>query len=228
MGKKEKIIGIVIVLCIAVTTGIFVMGFREANEFADIDAVKMFKNTDDIKENSSNENDKSNEQNKNNENNKEIQKKEEIVVEIKGEVVKPDVYSLSLDSRVNELIEKAGGLTEKADINGINRASLLADGECIVIKNIDNKESEEVVDLNSDLGVNNNTSTAAQNKDGIININTATADDFKTLNGIGDSKANAIIDYREQIGKFKSVDEIKNVTGIGEKTLEKIKDKLKI
>lgn len=226
MGKKEKIIGTVIVLCIAVTTGIFVMGFREANEFADINAVEMFKNTDDIKEDISNENNKSNDKNKETE---EKEEKNEIVVEIKGEVLKPDVYSLNLDSRVNELIEKAGGLTEKADINGINRASLLSDGECIVIKNIDNKESEEEgADLNSDLGVNNNTSGSAQNKDGIININTATVDDFKTLNGIGDSKASAIIDYREQIGKFKSVDEIKNVTGIGEKTLEKIKDKLKV
>lgn len=226
MGKREKIIGIAIVLCLAVATGITVMGFREAEEFSKNDVVEMFKESDENSEKQSSEINKKDEESKND--NQKKEKSQEIVVEIKGEVLKPDVYSLALESRVNELIEKAGGLTEKADINGINRASLLSDGECIVIKNIDNKENEEEIDLNSNLGTNKNIGNSRQSNDGVINVNTATVDDFKTLNGIGDSKASAIIDYREQIGKFKSIDEIKNVTGIGEKTLEKIKDKLTI
>lgn len=228
MGKKEKIIGIAIVLCVAITTGIFVMGFREANEFSDKDVISMFK---DEENNTQEKNDVDN-NNIEKKANQEIESSKEevksIIVEIKGEVVKPDVYSLSIDSRINELIEKAGGLTQEADINTINRASVLSDGECIVIKNINNKEELENIDLNANIGENTSTGTSAQTKDGVININTATVEDFKTLNGIGESKATAIIDYREQIGKFKSVDEIKNVSGVGEKTLEKIKDKLTI
>lgn len=150
-------------------------------------------------------------------------KNKNIVVEIKGEVKKPDVYTLNEDAIVKELIEAAGGLTENADLSNINRAKKLQNHELVYIlnKNDTNKEN-----LNSSLGSESDVSKSKGISNSIVNINNATLEELKTLNGIGDSKAKSIIEYREKNGGFKSIEDIKNVTGIGDKMFEMIKEQI--
>ena len=120
------------------------------------------------------------------------------------------------------LIEEAGGLTENADISNINRAKQLQNHELVYISNKNEEASIQT-------GKNQvQSSASATQSNSMININSATADELKSLNGIGDSKANSIIEYREKNGGFKSIDDIKNVDGIGEKMFEKIKDSLTV
>lgn len=141
-----------------------------------------------------------------------------IIVEIKGEVKNPDVYEIDDGSIIRDLINMAGGLTEEANIDGINRAEKLRANQLIVIPNKDSTNNNII---------SNSVSTGVSS-DGIININTATLSELQNINGIGEVKAQSIIDYREKNGGFKSIEEIKNVDGIGSKTFEKIKDQISI
>lgn len=147
--------------------------------------------------------------------------KETIVVEIKGEVLKPDVYILKEGSIIKDLIDMAGGLTEDADISSINRAQQLNNHELIIINNINNRDELQGT-------VNPVINSVSTVEDGLISINTANESELKQIPGVGDVKAKAIIDYREANGGFKSIDEMKNIDGIGEKTFEKMKDKIKL
>lgn len=173
--------------------------------------------------------------------NRESQANNKIVVEVKGEVRNPDVYVLEEGSRIFELIEKAGGPTENADLSNVNRALYLSDGQCIIVKNINDIDNENnnvleknQVNMDNSSVVANTNPVDSTGNDGseesgeVININSASKDGLMTLNGIGESKAQAIIDYREENGGFKSIEDITNITGIGEKTLEKIKDKISV
>ena len=156
-----------------------------------------------------------------------IRKKEEkeekestkIVVDIKGEVKKPDIYWLEEDSIIEDLINIAGGVTEEGDLSKINRAEKLNNHEVVVIPNINDEESEGETIISS---------TINNNKDNKININTANSAELDSLSGIGPSKAEAIIKYREENGNFKTIEEIKNVTGIGEGLFEKFKENITI
>lgn len=149
-------------------------------------------------------------------------KDKKIVVEIKGQVKNPDVYTLEDDSIVKDVIDLAGGVTEEADLSDINRAKKLQNHELIYIRN-----KNEINNNSEDNKVVNNLETAA-NTNNMVNINSATLEELKTLNGIGDAKANGIIEYREKNGGFTSIDQIKEVDGIGEKMFEKIKDKIEV
>ncbi|WP_252235149.1 helix-hairpin-helix domain-containing protein [Clostridium sp. CH2] len=146
-------------------------------------------------------------------------KDKNIVVEIKGEVKKPDVYQLNDESIVKDVIEIAGGLTEEADISNINRAQKLKNHELIYIHN-----KSEVKD---NVSYAQNTVTTSNNS-GKININCAQLEELKNLNGIGEAKAKRIIEYRENIGAFNSIEDIKNIDGIGEKSFEKLKDQIDV
>lgn len=222
--KDKKRIGILIILVIVlIAFGILYLksGFKELKKN---DTESIF--VEDT-ENTNTSTDTSNNNVKNNSintNNKEVTipiKDKSIVVEIKGEVKKPDVYTLNEDSIIKELIEAAGGLTENADLNNINRAKKLQNHELVYIANKNDITKE---------GINTSSESKASNSQGItntiVNINTATIEQLKTLNGIGDSKAKSIIEYREQNGGFKSKEDIKNVTGIGEKMFERIKEQI--
>lgn len=149
-------------------------------------------------------------------------KDKKIVVEIKGQVKNPDVYTLDDDSIVKDVIDLAGGVTEEADLSDINRAKKLQNHELIYIRN-----KNEINSNFEDNKVVNNLETAA-NTNNMVNINSATLEELKTLNGIGDAKANRIVEYREKNGGFTSIDQIKEVDGIGEKMFEKIKDKIEV
>lgn len=156
---------------------------------------------------------------------------EKIVVEIKGEVKRPDVYEIDKGSRINDLIEKAGGITEEADLSNINRALYLKDGECVVIRNLNQKEKEDVEELNKGVTEKIEDLSGGLNegeKEDIVDINKASKEELMNLKGIGESKAEDIIEYREKIGYFKNIEELKEVKGIGEKTFDNIKDKISI
>ena len=141
-----------------------------------------------------------------------------ISVEIKGEVINPDVYIMEEGTIVKELIEKAGGITAHGDTSGINQAQTLRAGMCIVVPNINNRGSLPAASAIID----------APGDSDIININTATLTELDSLPGIGEVTAQRIIDYREEKGGFKSKEEIKNVDRIGEGTYNKLKDKIDV
>lgn len=146
-------------------------------------------------------------------------KEGKIGVYISGEIKKEGVYYLDKDARVANLIDIAGGLTEKADISKINPAQKLNDSDKIIIpEKKDMGESSTI-----DEGFNDESS---QNESGIsdkININTATKDELTTLNGIGEATANKIINYRKN-NPFKEIEDIMNVPGIGEAKFNNIKE----
>lgn len=134
-----------------------------------------------------------------------------IFIDIDGAVNNPTVIELPVKSRIDDAIKAAGGLREDADLTNVNRAELLSDGQKIYIPS----KSEDLKD-----NTNKNT--------GKININTATSDELKSIRGIGEVTAQNIILYRAEKGKFKSIEDIKKVDGIGDKTFEKLKEYLSI
>ena len=146
-----------------------------------------------------------------------VSSNKEIVVEIKGEIKNPDIYWLSEDSIVQDLIDKAGGLTGLADIRNINRADKLRNHQSIVVPN--KEDVEQAIIINGASSVTN---------DGVININNATESDLDSLPGIGPARARDIIKYREEKGGFISIDELKNIKGIGDKSFEDLKDKVTV
>ena len=140
-----------------------------------------------------------------------------IYVQICGAVNTPGVYALPIGARVFEAVEKGGGLREDAAPDAVNQAAEVKDGEMIRIPTVQEAADEK------------ETSEAAEEpEDGRVNINTADAAKLMTLSGIGQAKAESIISYRESNGAFSSIEEIRNVTGIGDKLFQKIKDKIRV
>lgn len=141
-----------------------------------------------------------------------------IIVDVEGAVKNPGVYEFNEGDRVNDAINKAGGLMDHACIKNINKARKLIDGEKIYIIS----EGEEITDIENNGDSVYNNMAESQNSDK-IDINTASKDVLMSLDGIGEVYAKRIIDYREKT-KFKTVEDIKKIDGIGDKTYEKIKD----
>lgn len=140
---------------------------------------------------------------------------EMILVDIKGEIKNPGVYELSQGARMQELILMAGGFTSEAEERQLNLAERLVDQQMVYVPNT------EEVELVTELLGN-------ETKESLININTADISELQQLSGIGPAKAQAIIDYRDENGKFSSVDELTQVSGFGEKTLDKLRNSIKI
>ncbi|MGP1608305.1 MAG: helix-hairpin-helix domain-containing protein [Clostridium sp.] len=171
-----------------------------------------------------------------------------IYVHLDGMIKKPGLYEVVEGARLKEVIDKAGGLTEKANIKLINFALKVADGEKIYIPSVDDKEGKDDVDMfnnqiseedkgantnvssaNRNISYGNNTKSNAQsgNKNSSIkkkvDINKGSKEDLIKINGIGEQMADKIIEYRKEHGKFNSIEEIKEVKGIGEAKYSKIK-----
>jgi competence protein ComEA len=221
--KDKKKIGILIILIIVIAAFAFLYlksGFRELKKNDKESIFVDSEVSDESEAKSANKNLKSNNNGTESKETTIPVKDKSIVVEIKGEVKKPDVYMLDENAIIKDLIEKAGGLTENADISSINRAKKLQNHELIFIAN-KNETNIENQNTNSNLTSNNKKDSSKK-----VNINSATIEELKTLNGVGDSKAKSIIEYREQNGGFKTIDDIKNVTGIGEKMFERIKEQI--
>lgn len=147
--------------------------------------------------------------------------KKGILVEIKGEVKKPDVYLMKEDSIVKDLIKEAGGATDNSDTSKLNLAQKLRDGMCIVVPNVQSNTGNMITaPVSSNVGIGSNSE--------IININTATKEELKKLPSVGDVTADKIIAYREKNGGFKTIEDIKKVDRIGESTFNKLKDKIDV
>lgn len=163
----------------------------------------------------------------------------EVVCDISGAVKHQGVYRLKNGARLEDLIEKAGGLTKDAQLKAINRSQLLKDQDKIYIPGKGDKtEAAQTANSAAASAPAASTSTSASSSAAsassgpasgdLINLNTATAADLQKLNGIGEKKAEQIIAYRQEKGSFKSIDELKEVSGIGDKTFAAIKDQLTI
>ena len=146
-----------------------------------------------------------------------------IYVDVGGEVKDPSVVELPDGSRVTDAITAAGGLTEQADLTDINRAAFVSDGEKIYIPS----QVSELEDDGLSAGEGGGGGTA-KSSDGRININTADSTQLQELTGVGPATAEKIIDYRKQNGRFQSIEDIKNVSEIGETTYEKLKAHIKV
>lgn len=176
-----------------------------------------------------------------NENVEENQKEEsinikKIVVDIKGMVASPGVYEVEPSSRVNDVINIAGGLLEGADTSPINLAKIVEDEMIIIIyskEEVLEKYKEEICvcdcpEITNDACIENTTNEETDEITEIIDINTATKEELMSISGIGESKAEEIIKYRKEKGKFKDIKDIKKVSGIGDSLFEKIKDYIKV
>lgn len=150
---------------------------------------------------------------------------EEIVVHITGEINKPGIVTLKENSRIADAINAAGGTTKEADLNQINLAYILEDGQKIYIPNKNEKieDNEYIIDGNG----NNEGSTNKKEGDK-VNINEAMQTELEELPGIGPSLASRIIEYREVNGKFEKIEDLQNVKGIGDAKFGEIKDKVSI
>ena len=138
-----------------------------------------------------------------------------ITVDVKGAVKAPGIYDLPVGSRVNDAVQKAGGLTEQADSKSLNLAQKVSDEALVYVPT----KGEEAA--SQQFGSGTDSSTSKEKK---VNLNKASLEELKLVKGLGGKRAQDIIDHRESNGKFKSVDELKKVSGIGTKTIEKLKD----
>lgn len=148
-----------------------------------------------------------------------------IYVDVSGAVENPGVYRIEAGSRVFQVLEQAGGCTEDASLETVNQADLLSDGQKIRIYT--REETEQMGDdlRDESQGMETDSQTTS---DGRVDINRAGKEELMTLTGIGETRAQAILAYRESHGKFSSVEELMQVEGIKEKTYEKLKDQIRI
>ena len=139
-----------------------------------------------------------------------------IFVDIKGAVKNPGVYQMKVGDRVKDALDAAGGLTDEADSQKVNLAKRLEDQMVIVVPKV-GEEAEEIP-----AGETRKEAT----KEGKVNINTATVEELKTLKGVGEKKAEAIIEYRKKNGSFQTKEDLMKVRGIGKKLFESFQERI--
>jgi len=159
---------------------------------------------------------------------------DKITVYISGAIQKPGIVTIESNKRLFDAIKMLGGTSEDADLNRVNMAIKLEDEKHYIVPRIGEVISVEDEEINqvSNSGQTNTSNSNAnkpdQNKSSKVNINTADVKELDTLPGIGEATANKIIQHREDNGKFKSIGDIKNVNGIGEKKFDNIKDLISV
>ena len=220
--NKNTILAIVIFIILAI--GAWLLLQKQKNSYEELETIDFVQNeTEEEEEKLSSKESQKDEDIKQSEEDK-------IMVHISGEVEQRGIVVLDKESRIIDAINAAGGATEKADLSKINLAYVIEDGMKITIPSIEEKEDinnskeyiekdagEEVIEENT----NTKETTKEQSK---ININTATQTELETLPGIGPSIALKIINYRNENGKFTKIEDLKNVSGIGENKYEQIKE----
>lgn len=139
-----------------------------------------------------------------------------IFVDIKGAVKKPGIYQMKVGDRVKDALDAAGGLTEEADSQKVNLAKRLEDQMAIVVPKV-GEEAEEIPA---------GATSKEEAKEGKVNINTATVEELKTLKGVGEKKAEAIIEYRNKNGSFQTKEDLMKVRGIGKKLFESFQERI--
>ena len=159
-----------------------------------------------------------------------INEKEKVIIHVVGEVNSPGVVTLEEGARIIDAINAAGGKTEEADLSKINLAYVVEDGTQIYIPRI-NENLNQVELISTEAGqsvVINNSNINEEENNTKVNINTANKEKLETLPGIGETTAQKIIDYREQNGKFTKIEDLQNVSGIGEAKFNSLKDKITV
>ena len=139
-----------------------------------------------------------------------------IFVDIKGAVKNPGVYQMKVGDRVKDALDAAGGLTDEADSQKVNLAKRLEDQMAIVVPKV-GEEAEEIPA---------GATSKEEAKEGKVNINTATVEELKTLKGVGEKKAEAIIEYRKKNGSFQTKEDLMKVRGIGKKLFESFQERI--
>ena len=199
LNKKQKIIVGVLISIMFIFIGYYILNKTENSNFIDLEE-EMIDDQEDVIE---------------------IEKEDdEIVVHVTGEVENEGIVKVKKDSRLIDVIEEAGGTTDEADLSKVNLAYTVEKKQKIYIPNTQEPIEEYVTD---DAGEGVIPEEAKTNK-GKVNINTAKQTELETLNGIGPSTALKIIDFRNENGEFKKIEDIKDVPGIGESKYESIKD----
>lgn len=164
-----------------------------------------------------------------NETNQEASEPSVIYVDVRGQVNVPGVYELTAESRVFEAIERAGGLTKKAAETAINQAEKLSDGQQIYVpsrKEVKEKSTASDTAWPNEEGTDD--SEAALNGTKKVNLNTASKEELMSLTGIGEAKAEAIIQYRSEQGGFQSIEDIMKIDGIKDGVFNKVKDQITV
>ncbi len=214
INLKTKIIIAVGAIIIAITVGIYFYKTTKDNSEIEITEDNLTTNT--AVENS----------------NETVEENNKIVVHITGEVNYPGVVVLKEGARVVDAIEAGGGETDKADLGSLNLAYMLSDGEKIYVPNKEetsqeNQEREYITSAKADSEQSENgaKSTGTNLK---ININTAKQEELTQITGVGESTAKKIIEYRTQNGKFKSIEDIKNIPGIGDSKFNAMKEEITV
>ena len=226
MNNKGKIITFAIIVLISIG-GLLCKGYLSDEVYVLNEEENTSKNTEDtINKNDGAENSSFSNSNEANKSEKDVGVKE-ITVYISGQVAKEGVVTLSSDKRLADAVEKLGGLTKNADTNNINLAMKLEDEKHYIIPKegevIQNNSDSTQVTSNKDNNSSNN-ATQSDSQGSKININTADLKQLDDIPGVGEATANKILSYRDENGEFKSIEEIKNVNGIGDKKFENMKD----
>jgi competence protein ComEA len=162
--------------------------------------------------------------NNQNEQTKQVKKDEDLMVDVKGEIKQPGVYHSNQNERVMDVIERAGGLTDNADKTQVNFAAHVQDEMVIYIPA--KGEVTAGSPANSTSSIEAPKGSGA--KDGKININKADENELQNLPGVGPAKAASIIQYRQDNGLFQSIEDLKKISGIGDKTFEKLKESISV
>lgn len=202
---KEKIIITVVILVISII-GLKLFLSKNAAKVSQFEEVVLTDTTDLIAETEK-------------ENNDVIK----MYVDIKGAVKLPGMYEVTSDMRVLNVIDMAGGLKETADDSQVNFSQRIEDQMVIYIPVEGEELSETVI-----AGTNSNTANISKDEDGKVNLNQATKEELMTLSGVGEKKAEKIIEYREENGSFKTIEDLKNVNGFGEKSFESLEKYISI
>ncbi len=223
--RKQIVIGLLIVIIIGSIGGFVIYKYQTLPKEKTIDTVKVQKIKKEKKEET-------------------IEKVEEYMVDIKGEVNNPGIYKLKKGSRIIDVVGEAGGLTESADTSVINLSKKITDEMVIIIysrQEVENwvatKQQEEYLQkkclleeegqVENDACIEEKTEPEEKQPSAMVNINTATKEELMTLSGIGETKAEAIISYREKT-PFQKIEDLKNVSGIGDSTFEEIKSNITV
>lgn len=220
LNTKQKIsiiIILVLMVCVIVYYIYTVLGKAQDYDLIEENSTISDSLVDDKKEDSNTENDLT-----------VYPEEKTILIHVSGQVKNNTVVELPAESRIKDAIEAAGGLTKEADLTNINLAYILEDGEKIYIPKKGEKVGEEDVGVvgvgQTEMSAPTVRSSSLSNKSSKININKATQTELESLPGVGPSTAQKIIAYREESGKFASVEDIKNVAGIGSAKYEKMKE----
>ena len=224
-NKKKIIISIALLIALAIGFIVYILNTNKEYSVIDLENDIVEKNEEDVDNNKESTLKNVDDINITNQIEEEVAK---IAVHITGEVKRQGLIYLKEGSRVADAIEKAGGETKNADLSQINLAYALQDGQKIYVPNKNEKISQYITENSGNNDIEENNTSNSSKEDNKVNINTAVQSELDSLPGIGPSIAQKIIDYREENGNFKNIEELQNVKGIGDAKYEEIKDRVTV